>query len=105
MVSKLNFVYRPVLTNDRLPDKPGFYFTSDGLLYKNKDSKEWSYYDRIDLIFKKVEAPEWWLEEIELPTEEEINKPANDEYVDSLRGYSAFKKGAEWVINKIKGGK
>ena len=97
MVSKL---YRQVACKDRLPTQNGKYHTDKGLLDFRPNRYHYGFTEGIGIV-----NPEFWYEEIELPTEEEINKPANDEYVDSLRGYSAFKKGAEWVINKIKGGK
>ena len=131
MVSKINFVYRPILTKDRLPKEPGDYFTSDGILNKSSEFRGWRYYHPIDLEYIKVSAPEWWLEKIELPTKEELENISNQYFLElaekarqarNFKGQVAgrhpdnitkqemfaqklgFDNGIEWIINKIKGG-
>ncbi|MDR2274326.1 MAG: hypothetical protein LBF27_25690 [Sphingobacterium sp.] len=51
-------LYRQVSVKERLPEKSGRYHTNVGLVYYH--GKE--FYHWID----------WWLEEVELPSEEEI---------------------------------
>lgn len=93
--------YRKVMCSDRPPEKNGSYDTSLsrqffssvsgwGLPYRGK----WEYP-------KDNTNPEWWLEEIELPNDEEIEKIANDS--------GAYRVEAGWFIEgykaAIKGGK
>lgn len=56
-------IYRKVLTEERWPDKDDRYITDCGLQYYSADSKYW-----------EIDIPEFWLEEIPVPTDEEIEK-------------------------------
>lgn len=67
-----------------------------------------SYYTNIGSVYgfyMKLHKAEWWLEEIELPTDEEMNKlkPLPDDSVVSAYD-SGFYNGANFILNKLKGG-
>lgn len=84
-------VYRKIMVADRLPKESGEYDTNLKRLQYFEDLKAWTF------CFKPI----WWLEEIELPTEEEI-KEAAEEYW----GSSHFKAGVKHILDYIeKGGK
>lgn len=60
-------VFRKVYVKDRLPDSFGSYITNIGDCFYHNGSK----------LFESVRGfarPEWFLEEIELPSEEEVVK-------------------------------
>ena len=49
--------------------------------------------------------PEYWLEEIELPSEEELNEKSDLEKGSSMWFHSqGFTQGANFILNHIKGG-
>ena len=100
MVNKL---YRQVACKDRLPTQEGRYLTSEGWrTYKSGRDIHLTWTDEGRISDAYVE---WWLEKVELPSPSKINDVANNKYPESFKGFSAFKRGAEWVINQLKGAK
>jgi len=92
-------IYRQVSVKERLPEKAGVYNTDLGKLefstnpcYKNNG---------IWLKENYVNNPEIWLEEVELPTEDEILEYARDE--EGLEDYDmeqdVFVDGANYILN------
>lgn len=81
----------------RLPNKSGIYITNRGVIQFT------SAYDRWYGL-----EPQWWLEEIELPTEEEIKNEEKSVYEvndDKALPYkSLWRKGANFILYKLKGG-
>ena len=85
-------IFRKVSVKEKLPQQNGICFTSNGLNYYsayegfsiNKDARE-----------KDVE---WWLEEIELPTDEEIKMefPKYGKDFTDLQ-FQERREGAEWM--------
>lgn len=65
---------------DRLPLVSGYYHTDKGIVHYSDIFEDWNS-DNID----------YWLEEIELPSKEEINK----------FWCQKFKKGAMFILNKL----
>lgn len=94
-------LFRQVSVKDRLPEKSGVYNTDLGKLefstnpcYKNNG---------IWLKENYVNNPEIWLEEIELPSDEDIkseSKSKGDWY-----DIENFIKGANYILNTLKGEK
>lgn len=82
-------IYRKVLCSERLPDKSNWYYTQKGMVYF--DSIQGSFYDSAQFAGKN----EYWLEEIELPSEE---------ILDALDYNGGFKDGVKWLMEKIGGG-
>lgn len=86
-------IYKKVLTKDRLPDEGGNYDTSKGFLAFIPAIKRWYYDNRV-----MVETPEYWFEEINIPTDEEIEKIAiectstRSEYLNHLTGFKSALK-------------
>lgn len=78
---------------DRLPKHGGHFLTDIGLVRFMINDKEWVYDKYITC------NPNWFLEEIELPSEEDIE---NESYKGWVR--SNFKAGANFILNHIKGG-
>ena len=69
----MNTLYKKVLCSERLPDDVNYHDTDDGSCYYYK--KRW--YDQDGpLTF----IPEWWLEEVNIPTDEEIEKRMKNIY-------------------------
>ena len=61
-------IFRKVLLKDGLPQKEGAYFCDGGHLWFNITTKKWNSNVNSNVL------PEWWLEEIELPSDDEIIK-------------------------------
>lgn len=87
-------IYRKVMVADRLPIKRGTYLTNKG--YKKFCKKYLFYHEDIYSINSNIKI-QWWLEEIELPTEDELSKESKDSYYP----YS-FEEGASYILNKLK---
>ena len=93
-------IYRTVECSERLPETEGMYITSTGLMSFSKT------FNWINQHNYTIKAPDWWLEEVELPSEEDIfnstphyrNDPELDDAFED--GYSL---GASFILNHIKG--
>lgn len=89
-----------------LPSKEGFYHTDMGLASFNKT------FDWVDHHNYTCPCPDYWLEEIELPSEEDIRREAlgpfkekdlEDQYGDFIQDdIDTFTKGANYIINLLK---
>lgn len=84
------------MVDERLPkNNDNHIFTDLGELYFEKG-----------LFFHKrwytEEEPKWWLEEIELPTDEEIDHEGWVGWVKPDPEADAFEKGVKWILDKIK---
>lgn len=82
---KKQTVFRKVSVNDRLPFESGFYLTNNGMLHFLSGWKRF------------IGCAEWWLEEVKLPSDEELKKAAENHAFTN-----AFKLGANYILNKIK---
>ena len=71
----MNTLYRKVLCSERLPDEGGTFGTNKGELFFLIAVHHWFY----DAKFT-VEPPDWWLEEVNIPTDEEIEKRLKNIY-------------------------
>ena len=98
MKKEMDKLFRQVSVKERLPEKPGVYNTDLGKLefstnpcYKNNG---------IWLKENYVNNPEIWLEEVELPSSEELKKAAENHSFTN-----AFKLGAQYILNTLKGEK
>lgn len=98
-------IYRTVSVEDRLPngDFEGMFIDQFGTWSKNR-------YD-FDSTFEKescLRTNKFWLEEIEIPTEESIRQFANDLAQDDVytteQEIEAYVDGASFILNHIKGG-
>lgn len=87
----MSTVLRKVMVTDRLPGAEKYYLTDIGDLYW--DSRNW-----FDNRGRISITPEWYLNEIELPSEEEI---CNEGFNNSTCA-TAFAQGANYILNKIK---
>ena len=88
-------VFIKVSVKDRIPSVSDFYHTNKGIAYYSDIFEDWSYDD-----------VEYWLEEIELPSEEEIDKSGDDfayPHIDSAFAFNCFMHGAKFILNKLKG--
>lgn len=74
-------VFKKVMVSDRSPSKEGYYLTDKGNVYFRD-----TFYTWID----------WWLEEVELPSEDDIFKEG------SKMAITSFRKGANYILNKLK---
>lgn len=86
-------VFRKVYVKDRLPVSFGEYITDIGYMFYNNGQKYFE--DRQGVGF-----PEWFFEEIEMPTEKDIytlsSRCATNERMNG------FEEGANYILNKLK---
>lgn len=87
-------VYRKVSVKERLPQMIEYYFTSVGLMYFNGNA-----FEAANL---KHEYVDYWLEEVELPSEENIIKQAQEYAQLFPHFWNARKQGFEEGANKVK---
>lgn len=87
-------IYRKVSPEKRCPTKTDIYYTNIGKVAFFEEEKE----------FKDSQANNifWWLEEIELPSDEEIkNKSKENEIEDRFyktgKTYRNYFNGAQWM--------
>lgn len=92
-------IYIKVPVSERLPKDKGDYYTNDNELYY--DGKDWWFSDT-------KSYPRWWLQEIELPSENEIaNKieELQEKYYESQATHGDFylmgEACIEYILNKI----
>lgn len=93
-------IYRQVHCSDRLPDVKGDYDTDCGSLAYRVRINKWGY----GVYSQPVK---YWLEEIKLPTEEEIEQYISDNKADvegpiSELVNAGFRSGVEWLLSKLK---
>lgn len=94
----MSSLYRKIPCSKRLPEKSGLYDTDWGNLAFHISSKRWK--DGFD-VFNEIE---WWLEPIQLPTDEEIEKMAIEK--TSTRGeYLNYLTGFKSALKLLTGGK
>lgn len=65
-------LFRKVLVKERLPEKSGTYYSSQG-----RSVLDYTHPVNVTAWKEGRDGLEWWLEEIELPNDAEINKQAN----------------------------
>lgn len=109
-------IFRKVMCSDRLPEKAGKYVTNIGVFdysgpiiipngnlatyYIERENGVWGHQTQPNLM--AMCFPIWWLEEIELPSEGEIEKIANDSgayRVEAGWFIEGFKKAIELITN------
>ncbi len=88
-------LFRRVSVKDRDPEKYGYYDTAVGNIeYSPTNGWQWG-----------MPNPDYWLEEIQLPTEEDILEHARSE--KGLEDYDieqdVFVDGANYILNTILG--
>lgn len=88
-------VFIKVPVSERLPNESGLYITNNGVTHFISGCKRWAGVD-----------PLWYLEEIELPTENQVSIESLKYYgnVPGERSINIFKHGANFILNKLKGG-
>ena len=74
------------------------YLSNVGMVYFRKGK----FYFREEQLITFTNKVEWFMEEIELPIEEDVALEA-DNIVDSQVAYG-FYNGANYILNKLKGG-
>lgn len=111
-------LYRKVQTSERLPEKEGTFLTDCGELDYFPEHK--SFLVDIRDMGNVDMNPDWWLEPVDLPTDDEVRKHASEDSKEmwaqwhnviiegTIRtvGESAeieFINGADYILNKIKG--
>lgn len=89
-------LYRQVSTDERMPENDGWYFTDNA---KVEFIKEKGYF-----TYNGIKSHAWWwLEEIEIPTPDEINDESENQGVEECsEWFVGFYSGAEYILNKIK---
>lgn len=104
----MSSIFRKVLVSESLPNESGVYITESkvGLIlkrYYDSDIKSFMY-TNYNGLSRKCKNIEWWLEEIELPSKEEVdsykvgkeNPNKNDQLI-----LNSWKSGANYILNKI----
>ena len=99
--------YRQVQCSDRLPDESNEWIVcvndSGGLEILKRQKGAWCVDDNIEYHYNDIVMA--WLEEIQLPTEEEIKQ--NIPYQGDCSKYQlaknvGFINGARWILSKLK---
>lgn len=88
-------VFIKVPVSERPPNEEGNYYTDLGYIYFKQEIKLW-YDDENDYCY-----PNYWLEEIELPTDEEI---LGATLIKQDKDQTQFMRGIDFILNKLKGG-
>lgn len=96
----MNTLYRKVLCSERLPHDSNYYDTDNG--YNYCWNEKW-----FDQDGPVNFTPEWWLEEVDIPTNEEIESRVLSELPNPEWGAAArllwksgFKKALEILTNE-----
>lgn len=84
-------VFIKVPVSERLPSESGIYTTNKGAVHFLSVCKRWAGCE-----------PQWFLEEIELPTEEEVFKSSTGWKEETRQ--ECYIIGASFVLSKLKGG-
>lgn len=88
-------VFIKVLVSDRLPKVSGEYDTSIGnVCFENVNNKFFNHKGELTL------DPEWWLEEIEMPSDDEILEAI---LMKQDKDQTQFMRGIDFILNKLKG--
>lgn len=87
-------VFKKVMVSDRLPSESGMQITNNGIVHFLSGCGRFMGHE-----------PQWWLEEIEIPSNEEIEGMAI--FYDTFESdqedkYSSYKIGANYILNKLK---
>lgn len=93
----MDSVFIKVSTKDRLPSESGFYLTNNGHVHFLSGCKRFMGCD-----------PQWWLEEVELPSEENVNNSLinSKRHITTYSLYqNGYEDGANYILNKLKGEK
>lgn len=86
----MDSVFIKVPVSERLPNESGLYITNNGVTHFISGCKRWAGVD-----------PLWYLEEIELPTESDVEiEFINKDWIS----IQDAKDGANFILNKLKGG-
>jgi len=86
-------LFRKVLVSERVPNKEGTYTTNLGLMFFN--GKDFDCYNTKGGF-------SFWLEPVELPSEEEIkNKGIEEWYTEIEYTLQPFLKGANYILGLI----
>lgn len=98
----MNSVFVKVLVKVELPTKRSRYITNQGLF--NWCKKHGFYKETIVRIYKP-NGITWWIKEIELPSDADIEGMAS--FYDAFESdgedkYSSYKIGANYILNKLK---
>lgn len=90
-------VYRKVLVSERLPSEDGVYIVkNENGSFECEYCKEYSFYDE----FSDCSGITYWLEEVELPTDQDIVNESNK--LNTNERSIGFENGANYVLNKLK---
>lgn len=88
-------VFKKVYTKDRLPNE-GWYNTDKGIEYYSEKLEEWA-----SSMYKS--KPEWWLEEVELPNQEELyDEICQIPDLFDMSTLEASNTAANYILNKLK---
>lgn len=96
-------IFRKVSVKDRLPNEDGEYITNYGSntrLLTCNHKRKWTvqFGDTVEV------TPNYWLEEVELPTDKEIDNTFPLQYgMDILNFNTDTRKGAKWMRDNILG--
>lgn len=87
-------VFRKVMVKDRLPVSFGIYNTNRGSCTWLNGLKMWEWGNGA-LCY-----PEWWLESIELPSEDDVYTLSSR--CATTERMNGFEEGANYILNKLK---
>lgn len=95
-------IYRQVSVKERLPEKAGRYFTSFGECTFSTNTRKWLF-----MLENSTNYVDWWLEEVELPSEEDINwkYPLNSNELHKTTLNVGCRTGANYILKTLKGEK
>lgn len=89
-------IFRTVECSERLPEMEGRYpVLNHGQWHEANYCKEYSFHEEMT----NCAGVTHWMEEVELPSDEEIKKESDKGWVRSH-----FQAGASFILNHIKGG-
>ena len=100
-------IYRIIQCSDRLPEKSGEYLTDVGKITYHDELGEFGYnsedlFGIEDRYWQYVKC-DYWLEEIQLPTNEEkenfLNRVRNNYSINEVAGAEMMYK---WLLSKLK---
>ena len=95
----MDSIFIKVPVSERLPKNYGAYIIGYGTTKRFVDFNERTNHDSWRMNF------EWWLEEITLPTEEEIERDIQElAYSDEMSINDFSRQGLQYILNHIKKG-
>lgn len=90
-------VFVKVKVTERLPNNEGRYMVGyEYGAFESSYSIDFNFYEE----FTDCSIIDWWLEEIELPSEEDIMHEENKQHTNEAS--IGFIKGANYILNKLK---